>query len=178
MSERVIDIDDAAVLAYLKAKRASLDASIAALEAFLGPTPLEGVPDGVAVRLRNDDEPEQLGPGVFHGLSISEAAKRFLEITKKKQKTRAICDAIQKGGIETGAKNFLSNVYTTLLRNKDFMRLGSYWALAEWYPTKVPAGKPTKKAKRSKRARTQKDHPATPSAKVVDISGATAEKTA
>jgi hypothetical protein len=175
------EIDDDPVLAHMKAMLASLQSAIAHYEAFKGLRPSEGLTDGAKVSPSVvDDRPEQLGPGVFHGLSISEAAKRFLEITKKKQKTRAICDAIQKGGIETDAKNFLSNVYTTLLRNKDFIRVGSYWALADWHPTRVgtTVSKPAKKNKRGGRRARAQARPAAP-AKVVDIAAAkTAAETA
>ncbi len=71
---------------------------------------------------------------------------------KTKQKTRAICDALLQGGIESGARDFYSNVYTTLARTKDFIKLGKYWALATWHPTRAVTSqtKPHKKARRRK----------------------------
>jgi len=146
------EIDDAAVLAHMKARLAALQASIAHYEAFLGQRSFEAAPDSGQVAPA--ESRDQLGPGVFHGLSISEAARKFLEITKKKQKVRAICDALQQGGIESSSKNFYNNVYTTLGRTKDFIQIGKYWALAEWHPTRATAPpKPPKKARRVKKAR-------------------------
>jgi hypothetical protein len=142
------EIDDAAVLAYLKAKRAALDASIASLEAALGQPPsADPAPQGTPLAGGKAAGRDHLGPGVFHGMSISEAAKKYFEITKKKQKVRAICDALQEGGIESSSKNFYNNVYTTLDRTKDFIRLGKYWALAEWHPN-AATPKPKKATRR------------------------------
>lgn len=163
------DIDYAAVLADLESKRAALDAAIAAVRAILGQAPNEapGGPGGGLSSTPGTDLPSEVTPGIFHSMSVSEAAKKYLEMKKVKQKTRALCDALSQGGIESDSKNFYGNVYTTLTRNKDFMRRGKYWALASWFPN-VPASKPTKKG-RAKRGR-KTTAPAGDKRKVVDIS--------
>lgn len=172
------EIDDAAVLTYLKAKRAALDAHIAGLEAILGTgqAPLgNGAVLGIEPPAGAAGQSDRLGPGAFHGMSIPEAARKYLEITKKKQKTRAICDALLEGGIETGSKNFYNNVYASLRRTKDFIMLRNYWALASWHPTRavVPA-KPAKKTRRTRKGgKAQAMSPAAGKHKVVDIKAGT-----
>lgn len=89
---------------------------------------------------------------MFHGLSVAVAARRFLELKKTKQRMKDIVDGIQQGGIESSAGNFYSNVFTTLKRRKDFIRLGKFWALAEWHPTRVAAQeKPSKKTRKARK---------------------------
>jgi len=166
------EIDWAAVLADLEAKRATLDGVINSLRSLLGTGTLEAIStaimkDGPA---RETSEPQEVKPGVFHGMSVSEACRKYLEITKTKQKTRAICDALLQGGIVSDAVDFYSNVYTTMVRNKDFLKLGKYWALAEWYPNRVPtaAARSGRKARRARKARKGRA-PAAGKPKVVDI---------
>ncbi len=150
------EIDYAAVLADLERRKAALEAAIAGIEQIMGQSGTDGLlqitksPSSLQM-----EEHQEVAPGIFHGLSISEAAKKYLNITKTKQKTRSICDAIRKGGIETVAKNFYSNVYSILQRDKQFVRLGKYWALAAWYPSRAA----TSPSKPRKRTRSKKSKP-------------------
>jgi hypothetical protein len=159
------EIDYTRVLADLEARRAALDAAIAGVRALLGqPADAAGavsVPGTPGQAL----EWSEIGPGTFHGMSVSEASRKFLEMTKKKQKTRVIAEALVNGGIESESKSFYSTVYTTMQRNKDFLRLGKYWALREWYPTRAEAApKPTKRGRRTKLTRGPKGQRQAPGA--------------
>ena len=151
------DIDYASVLADLEKRKDALETAILAIKRILGENTegtglpeLAGPPTSAQPSL-----PSTIEPGIFHTLSVSETAKRYLEIVKKKQTTREICDAILKGGIETSAKSFYVNVYTTLQRRKDFIKLGKEWALAEWHPARA-ASQAQVKTKRKKKRRSKR----------------------
>jgi len=168
------EIDYAVVLLDLESKRAALDAAIAAVKAVLGLAPADSPgsgPGGALLPAPGTDGPQEVVPGVFHGLSVSEAAKKYLEMKKVKQKTRALCDALLQGGIESDSKNFYGNVYTTLSRNKDFFRRGKYWMLTSWDPRRAAAAS-SKPAKKARRARKGSKDPGD-KRKVVNISSTT-----
>lgn len=159
MSQEIVE-NYAVVLADLEARRASLDAAIAAVRAVMGQGPAENGSGGASGSSgepgrSTPGETSDVRPGTFHGLSVSEAARKFLEMTKTKQRTKDIVEAIQKGGIESTADSFYSNVYTTLRRRKkDFKRLGKYWVLVEWNPNvSSVVEKPAKKKRKAKRLR-------------------------
>lgn len=154
------EIDYGAVLADLEARRDALDAVIAGVRALLGALGQPeiappGVNGGISTRVTN--APQDVVPGMFHGLSVPEAARKFLELKKTKQRMKDIVDGIQRGGIESTAGNFYSNVFTSLLRKKEFIRIGKFWALAEWHPTR--AGTAIEKAGRRRKSRKVKKQP-------------------
>ncbi len=153
------EIDYSAVLADLEARRAMLDSAIAGLRLIVGQGQGALVePGALAVTGPRSDasqgvtEAREIVPGTWHGLSVAEAARKFLEMTKKKQRTKDIAEALQRGGIESLSGNFYGGVFTTMQRRKDFIKLGKFWALAEWYPNRAVPEKPSKKT-RAKRAR-------------------------
>src|SRR5271166_4055386 len=98
-------IDYGAILANMEAKKAALEAAIASLRAALAMGALGAsgdLPEGIAAAsvsaaLYGGDVPN----GAFLGKSIPDAAKLYLEIVKKKQTSREIAEALQKGGIES-----------------------------------------------------------------------------
>lgn len=157
------EIDYAAVLADLEARKTALDAAIAAVKAILGQGPVEalGLSSGGTRQIGIGSEPQEVTPGVFHGLSVSQAAKKYLEMKKTKQRTKDIAKAIREGGIETTASNFYANVFNTLKRGKDFIKLGKQWGLAEWHPTRVSTipDRPTRKTRRARKERPKKAEP-------------------
>ena len=152
------EIDYASVLADLEAKKAAIEAAIDGIRQVLGQAagdPIQfsrpGAVQGVGV------ESKDVEAGDFHGMSIAQAAKKFLGMVKTKQSTGSIAGAIRKGGIETTAKNFYSNVYSILQRDKDFTKMGTFWGLSEWYPTRATSGSSKPRAKRkAKRAMAKK----------------------
>ncbi len=129
------EIDYEAVLADLEARRADLEAAIIGIRRILGQTD----EPGVSMKASNEPgKPIELEIDAFIGMSVSDAAKKFLRMMgRKPQGTQTICDALVRGGFKSKAKNFYSNVHTALSRDPDFVRVGrGKWGLAEWYPSK------------------------------------------
>ena len=141
-SEQPINYE--AVLSDLEAKRAALDAIIAGLRQLVGAggglnlSPTSATPMVPPINVHEVDA------GTFFNMSIPDAARKFLRMTKRKQKTRVIADALQKGGIHSTAKDFRTMVYSILDRQEDVVRVGNEWGLAEWYPALKSKGKRAK----------------------------------
>ncbi|HEX4784725.1 MAG TPA: hypothetical protein VH350_10305 [Candidatus Sulfotelmatobacter sp.] len=152
----VEQMDYAAILADLEGKRSALDAAIASFRAALAsgalgpandipPVVVNGVLPGnfMVPSISGGEVPN----GAFLGMSIPDATKLYLEIIKKKQTSREIADALQKGGMETNSKNFPQMVHSVLDRaskaNSGIVKLDrSHWGLATWYPASLrSAGK-------------------------------------
>lgn len=156
-------IDYAAIIADLEAKRAALDATLAAFRTAqaLGALGQSGDTSGVtASTLVPSVSGGEVPAGAFLGKSIPEAAKLYLAIVKRKQTSREIADALKNGGIESTAKHFYGNVHAILDRARKagsgIIKLGrSHWGLAEWYPaglrsSAVVAEKPSHKRGRGR----------------------------
>lgn len=151
------DIDYAAVIADLENRRNTIDNTIAFLRGLVDGGGVVGAQAQMSSLLdlkREKPESREVVPGLFHGLSVAAAARKFLEMKRSKQRMVDIVSALQQGGIESEAGNFYSNVFTTISRKKDFTRLGKYWALAEWYPNRpvVTAKKGGKKKRPGKKS--------------------------
>lgn len=71
--------------------------------------------------------------GPYAGLSIPEAARKFLqEHPSKAASTPEIAQGVLAGGIKTTSKNFTATVYTILSQTpKWFKRRGKIWTLTE-----------------------------------------------
>jgi hypothetical protein len=152
-------VDYAAIIADLEAKRAALDATIVAFRSAMALGALGQVVEGLAATTAVPFSASggEVPVGAFLGKSIPEAAKLCLAIVKKKQTTREIADALKKGGIESSARNFYSLVGSILDRssktNNGIVKLDrSHWALAEWYPASMRGSSPSEK-RVEKRAR-------------------------
>jgi len=158
-------LDYLAFLADLEAKKAVIEAAIVSIRAAiplltqLGDGQAEiGTPISFAPSFTNGDIPD----GAFLGKGVPEAAKLLLEIVKKKQTTREIADALERGGIESNSGNFLSVVHAVLNRarrspNSPLVKLGGHWGLKEWYPKGIISaakGPQSKKAKKKNRKAT------------------------
>jgi hypothetical protein len=156
-------VDYTAILADLEAKKAALEQTIASFRqamaaGALGQTASDGtmVPSLAVSSLTGGEVPA----GAFHNKSIIEATRLYLEIVKKKQATREITEALQKGGMEsTRPKNFVNIVLAALNRarkspNSGIVKLGSQWGLASWYPKGIiaAAAPPAKKTKKKNRS--------------------------
>lgn len=117
-------IDYRAVLADLEARRAQLDQAIAAIRLFLGEQGDGG--SALFTEVKSD---------TFFGLSVTDAAKKYLTIVKDPKSTQEIADALKAGGFKSTAKNFYSNVFTALSRDDTFCKIKrGQWALSEWSP--------------------------------------------
>jgi len=155
-------VDYTAILADLEAKKAALEQTIASFRqamatGALGQTAGDGaVAPSLAVPSLTGGE---VPAGAFHGKSILDATRLYLEIVKKKQTTREIADALRKGGMESTSDNFVGIVTAGLNRtyrtspNCGLVKLGTQWGLASWYPKGIVAAAkgPAKKAKKKNR---------------------------
>jgi hypothetical protein len=144
-----------AVLVDLRARRAQIDAAIAAIEQLqnvLAGQPGGGGGDGGpstrAIDLSDIED------DAFFGLSIVEAAKKYLGMVKRKQGVKEIAEALDRGGLPHTSTDFVNTVGTMLRRanDPDLAKVGrGDWGLASWYGNRRPKQEPAKKAKKGKR---------------------------
>jgi hypothetical protein len=113
-----------AVLADLEARKAQIEAAIAAIKmisAQSGSTPIDRGPAG--------------GPSAFLGMSIPDAAKAHLSAVKQKKSTQEIIDALTAGGLPPSKYTTVYNILTRRQKQVgDIVNMKGDWALAEWYP--------------------------------------------
>ena len=122
------DLDYGAFLADLRAKRDQLDSAIKAIEAIVGAQAKS------APALTLGDIPSD----AFFGMSVIDAAVKYLRMTKKPATPTEIAEAIEMGGFTHQSKNLSNTIYTTLdrasTRDDVITKVGRRWGLAEWYP--------------------------------------------
>lgn len=124
------------VLADLKAKRAALDSAIAAMESVMAQG---GAPISAGIPSQPNRETE-IRPDSFFGMSIPDAAKKFLAMSNRNPKsTQQIADALQSGGMTSDSDNFANSVGSVLNRvdrlGGDIVKISrGMWGLVEWYP--------------------------------------------
>ena len=141
-------IDYAAIIADLEAKKAALDVAINSLKAvasFGAVGTVEGMSYmNLAVDVRSPSASGgEVPDGAFHGMSVPQGIRTYLELMRKKQTARQISDGLKKGGMESTSKWFDKIVYATLDRlkkAKEVVKIGSEWGLPQWYPALMRAG--------------------------------------
>jgi hypothetical protein len=126
-------IDYKAVLEDLKAKKANIEETIAAVERFI----VSGLAD-LAVPGTSTPKTTAIEVDAFIGLNILQAAEKYLQMTGKPAKTtEQIAAALNKGGLTVSVGSV-----STILRRSDngenpVTRVGrSLWGLASWYPNR------------------------------------------
>jgi hypothetical protein len=137
--------DYEAVLADLRAKKQEIEATIAALERFLG---VMGMPAGLlpvsliaAEKAGKEKERfasayrKALAAKPYRRLTIKQAASKYLEAVRLKQTPRQIASALAQGGLVNKSKDFPNTVRSTLSREPEFVKIGNEWALRSWYPS-------------------------------------------
>ncbi|HEV2349526.1 MAG TPA: hypothetical protein VG028_06725 [Terriglobia bacterium] len=142
------NIDYAAIIADLEAKRAKLDHAISSLRALAGIGTISNS-DGVTIDTSMPYGASGAGgipDGAFHGKTIPEAIRLYLDLMHKKQTAREITDGLKKGGVESTSKKWFDKIiYATLDRLKkskppQIVKIGTEWGLPEWYPALMRAG--------------------------------------
>jgi hypothetical protein len=123
------------VITELRAQIDECQRTIATLELMrakgtTGPAPAAGAatvlpPQGSVISFSND---------AFFGMTIVEAAKKYLAGNKKTATARVISDALLAGGFKTSAKNPVENVRSIISRNAQLVCVNGEYGLAEWYP--------------------------------------------
>jgi len=100
----------------------------------------------------------QFYPGQFYGKSQTGAAADVLKMYGKPQRTKAILEALSKAELNVGGSNPEANLYRSLLRGREFIRVApDTWGLADWYPqAKLKPPTPTPVRGRKRRGRPPK----------------------
>lgn len=119
-----------AVIADLEAKRDQINATIEMLKA-LRSTATVTLPAATANQ-RRETEPE-IRRDSFFGMTIPDAARKYLTIVKATKSNPMLCQALLDGGFKTSSANFSEVVRSTLQRNRDFVKVNGEWGLSEWY---------------------------------------------
>lgn len=134
MSSQSIDYE--AVLADLKARRDQLNSAIAAIELISGSGAISS-----SVQVPGQSGAAKIEPDSFFGLTIVDAAKKYLGMMKRPQGTQGITDALKDGGYLFTSEQPVQTVASVLARSDskggDIVRVGKgMWGLPEWYPNR------------------------------------------
>ena len=154
--EQAFDVE--AAIAALEVQKASIDETIAALRRYQA----LGLQGGTAPAESRAVDPANIPGDAFFGLSIGEAAKKYLGIVKRKQSIREIAEALDRGGLPHASGDFVGTVSTMLRRHAtkdaELVRVGrGDWGLAGWYGNRRPAARQVPNGKkRGKKSRGDK----------------------
>lgn len=131
-------VDYEAVIADLEAKKAQLDSAIQAIRAVANLGSMGGI--AVQTSAQNGAIPSD----AFLGMSIPEATKKLLALTRKRLGTPEVIKMLSQGGLPEPAYN---TAYAVLRRRQqqvgDIININGDWGLREWTPGYNP---PKKKA--------------------------------
>ncbi len=127
----------AAELAANKEKKSNLDATIASYE---GPK-VSRTPKATNLRVPRVSPPnieDVVHNGVFHGLSLQEAARKQLEITHRAQTAQEIWPVLSAAGFISASERPSNAVHWALRKRQklhgDVMLVGGgQWGLPDWY---------------------------------------------
>ena len=148
------DVDVQAFLTVLRARRARLDDLIAGIEAEFGAAGSDITRVGEAVSVKLGTSAPAIHPDTFFGLGIGEAAKKYLKMVRRAQRTTDIADAIERGGVKRPSDNALSSILVRAAKGREVVKVSrGMWGLAEWYPKR--SAEPVE-AKRKRRSRGRK----------------------
>ena len=115
----------------------------------------------------------------FFGMTIADAAKKYLTMMKVTKSNSDIAAALEQGGLKHSSKDFPSNVRSIIGHREDFLRVpNGDWGLAEWYPGQGRGRKP-KAAKSARRKAGKRRKPAngpTLEGRIVDLMKTDANK--
>jgi hypothetical protein len=127
----------AIVLADLRARRDQIDQAIQAIESVRG---------GAASPRPNGAPPEPIGApsaaGAYLGMSIADAAKKYLLMRKQASGNAEIAAALKQGGLVMSSNTDPQNTVGSILTRRfekvgDIVRVGrGIWGLKEWYPNR------------------------------------------
>jgi hypothetical protein len=157
--------DDAieAAIQKLMEQRSQIDQAIAALQAVLTGVGIPATASTSSAGGRGAATAGEIGVnrGEFYGLSLTKAAERIVRRANRPMKTEEILAALRRAEFPMSDKHPVANVYTSLKRSKDFLKvLPNTWALAEWHPdAAISEPKPARKTVRRKARRTKAAKP-------------------
>jgi len=128
-------IDYAGVLASLEAKRAQIDAAIAAIREVAGMVPES--PRAAQQQLGLSDSRPAVAERGYEGMSVVAAAEAYLRVAAKPQTAPEIARALKRGGVTSSAQTtFSATVYNRLhkaaQRGTKIIKIGKAFGLPEW----------------------------------------------
>jgi hypothetical protein len=137
--------DPKAILADAIKRRDELNTFIKVLQEMIGAATSDATPAsdlGVREPTTTGDVSDPMSvvyPGMFFGKSQPQAVKMLLERVRRPMKTRAILEALDKGGTKIGGKNPNVNLWSILKRaDETFIVVPKAgWGLVDWYDAKV-----------------------------------------
>lgn len=132
----------------------SLEAQIRYLQSVLDSLKiLRSGPDGTPLVFSSGgsrDAETDVRHDTFFGMTIGDAAKKYLTMVKATKSTSEIAEALERGGLKHSSKDFPTTVRSILGPREDFTRTpNGDWGISEWYPRakKAKPEKPKKTAK-------------------------------
>ena len=136
MSEHDASMDAyRAVLKDLKRRKKVIEAAIAGVTALLGESEA-ALQACLPVPLPEIQESDDVASGAFADLTLTEAARAYLDMVKEPQSTAEIAEALEKGGYPTESRNFSNTVRSVLDRHAKtvgaIVKVRRNWGLAEW----------------------------------------------
>lgn len=133
------------VIAELKAQMEECQRMISMLELMRSKAGFTGPIASLSSAPAQQNGSTSFANDAFFGMTIADAAKKYLGVTRKTATTRAIAEALIAGGFKTSAKNFVENVRSIISRNPGIVFINGEYGLAEWYPGRK--AKPQRAAK-------------------------------
>jgi len=70
----------------------------------------------------------------FFGMTIGDAARKYLSMVKTTKSTAEIAEALERGGLKHSSKDFNTTLRSILGPREEFVRVNKDWGLTEWYP--------------------------------------------
>jgi hypothetical protein len=132
----------AIVLADLRAKRDQIDQAIQAIESVRGTNGSPAAGRGSAASIEAFDNGGTTGAGAYLGMSIADAAKKYLTSRKQASGNAEIAAALKQGGLVMSSNTDPQNTVGSILTRRfekvgDVVRVGrGIWGLKEWYPNR------------------------------------------
>lgn len=124
------------VIADLKGRIAELQATVDNLERLRGNV---AVGTGLGLQVRGTGF--VFSNDAFFGMTVGDAARKYLSTIKKTATIATIGEALIAGGWKTASKNVSENLRAILSRHPDFVKINGEFGLTEWYPGRKGATK-------------------------------------
>jgi DNA-directed RNA polymerase delta subunit len=146
----------AAVLADLYAKRDEIESAINTI-LFLQGSGSSAAPSGVANGGARPVRAGVIPSNAFFGMSLVDAAKKYIELSQAKRTLPQIVKGLEEGGMPPQKRD---TVYAALRRREsmvgDIQKVGEEWGLKDWFAGistgEATKAKATKSRKRKKKA--------------------------
>jgi hypothetical protein len=129
------------VIAEMKAQIEECQRVIITLEMMRAKGTSGAAPAGGVASPAQQNGPVTFSNDAFFGMTISDAARKYLTAIKRTATARAVADALLAGGFKSAAKVFLESVRSILSRNPNFVLVNGEFGLAEWYPGRKTGSK-------------------------------------